>query len=303
MLAGYYKKQFLLPYINVGDIQITKLWGIDKMVFQKHIPKFPLGSYVDCIVYVEGNNKGIGFPKTAMSLAFNLNDSFKLFADNTFSSFTDFKKYWVAGLQIQPTYVESYGESKMVVIQFKTLGAYAFLNEPLRYFTNNYTNLDCVFKKDADEVWEQLQEAKTINEKFLVAESFLYRKLLTTRTPRSKLISSVDFLFKKTEHASIKEICKQNNISRKHLNNLFQEYLGISPKMLSSLNRFQSILHKVSNSKPGKLTSIAYELDFFDQAHFNNNFKRFTGLKPNDYIKNIELMPTLKIIPHFLPVA
>jgi hypothetical protein len=33
------------------------------------------------------------------------------------------------------------------------------------------------------------------------------------------------------------------------------------------------------------------------------NFKRFTELKPNDYIKNIEIKPTLKIAPHFLPVG
>lgn len=38
------------------------------MIFHKHIPKSPLDNYVDCIVYVEGNNKGVGFPKTAMSL-------------------------------------------------------------------------------------------------------------------------------------------------------------------------------------------------------------------------------------------
>jgi AraC-like DNA-binding protein len=274
-----------------------------RMIFHKHIPKYPLCDYVDCIVYVEGNNKGVGFSKTAMSIAFNLNDSFKLFADSKFSNFTDYKKYWVAGLQIQPTYVESFGESKMVVIQFKTLGAYAFLNQPLRYFTNNYTSLDCVFKKEADEIWEQLQEAKTITEKVLLTENFLYRKLLTTKIPSWKLISTIDLLFKSSEVISIKDICQQHNISRKHLNYLFQEYLCISPKMLSSLNRFQSILRTISKSKPDKLTTIAYELDFFDQAHFNNNFRRFTGLRPNDYVKNVELMPTLKIIPHFLPVA
>src|SRR5450432_618812 len=153
------------------------------MIFHKHIPKPPLDNYVDCIVYVEGNNKGVGFPKTAMSLVFNLNDSFKLFTDRQFTNFTDYKKYWVAGLQIQPTYVESYGESKMVVIQFKTLGAYAFLNQPLRYFTNYYTNLDCIFKNEADEIWEQLQEATTITEKFVLTENFLSRKLLTTKIP------------------------------------------------------------------------------------------------------------------------
>ena len=96
------------------------------MLFHKHIPKSPLDSYVESIMYVEGNNKGVGFPKTAMSLVFNLNDSFKLFTDRQFTHFIDYKKYWVAGLQTQPTYVESYGESKMIVIQFRTLGAYVF---------------------------------------------------------------------------------------------------------------------------------------------------------------------------------
>jgi AraC-like DNA-binding protein len=142
-----------------------------------------------------------------------------------------------------------------------------------------------------------------MHEKFLVTENFLYRKLSSAKIPNEKLISSIEVLFKKGGNNSIKEICQQHNISRKHLNFLFQEYLGISPKILSSLNRFQSILRKICTAKPDKLTDIAYELNYFDQAHFNNDFKRFTGIKPNEYIKNVELMPTLKIIPHFLPVA
>jgi AraC-like DNA-binding protein len=136
-----------------------------------------------------------------------------------------------------------------------------------------------------------------------MTENFLYRKLLTNKIPNGKLISSIDLLFKNRGNVSITEICQQHNISRKHLNFLFQEYLGISAKMLSSLNRFQLILRTISKSRPDKLTTIAYELDFFDQAHFNNNFKRFTGLKPMTYIKNVEIKPTLKIVPHFLPVG
>jgi AraC-like DNA-binding protein len=272
------------------------------MIFHKHIPTSPLGNYVDCIAYVEGNNKGVGFPKTAMSLVFNLNDSFKLFTDNRFTHFRDYKKYWVAGLQTQPTYVESYGESKMIVVQFRTLGAYVFLNQPLRHFTNEYISLDCIFKNEADKTWEQLKETKTTSEKFLIVENFLHRKLRSTKIPNVKLISSINLLFKNKENISIAAICKQHNISGKHLNFLFREYLGISPKMLSSLKRFQSILQTISKCRHDKLTTIAYELDFFDQAHFNNNFKKFTGLKPNDYIKNIEIKPSLKIVPHFLPV-
>ena len=272
------------------------------MIFHKHIPKFPLDNYVDCIVYVEGNNKGVGFPKTAMSLVFNLNDSFKLYSDAAFTDYIDYKKHWVAGLQTKPTYVESYGESKMLVIQFKTTGAYAFLHQPLHDFTDKYINLDCVFNKDADEVWEQLNEAQTINEKILIAENFLLRNLLSKKIPNEKLLNATDSLFKNNENLSVHEICRQHGISRKHLNFLLKEYLGVSPKMISSLNRLQNVLHKISRSKPENLTTLAYELDYFDQAHFNNNFKRFTGLQPGEYLKNVVIKPSLKIIPHFLPV-
>ena len=71
--------------------------------------------------------------------------------------------------------------------------------------------------------------------------------------------------------------------------------------MLSSLNRLQTSLKKISSSKPEKFTDLAYELEYFDQAHFNNDFKLFTNLKPTEYVKLVENNPTLKIIPHFIP--
>jgi AraC-like DNA-binding protein len=251
-------------------------------------------------VYIEGNNKGAGFPKTAMSLVFNMNDGFKLYTDRQFTRFSDYGKYWVAGLQTQPTYVESYGKSKMLVIQFKTLGAYAFLKQPLMNFTNQYIHLNDVFHREAEDTWEQLQEGATIHEKFQIAEKFLCRKLGAVKIPNGKLVASVDLLFGTKGSVSIKAICQQHRISGKHLNFLFREYLGISPKMLYSLNRFQYILKTISQAKPEKLSSIAYELDFFDQAHFNNNFKKFTGLNPNEYIKHAAADPALKMVPHFL---
>lgn len=271
------------------------------MIYQKHIPKFPLDNYIDSIIYIEGNNKGTGLPKTAMSLIFNLEDSFKLFTDKEFTKYIDYKKHWVAGLQTKPTNVEGYGTSKMLVVQFKTLGAFIFLNDPLHYYTDNYISLDNIFNKEANETWEQLQEAQSLNEKFLFVENFLYRKLLTNKLPNKKLISTIEILLDNRTNLSINEICKQFNISRKHLNNLSKEYAGVSPKMLSSLNRLQTTLKTISSSKSDKLTNVAYELEYFDQAHFNNDFKRFTNIKPTEYVKLVEQNPTMKIVPHFIP--
>jgi AraC-like DNA-binding protein len=271
------------------------------MIYQKHIPRFPLVNYIDSIIYIEGNNKGTGLPKTAMSLVFNLEDNFKLFTDKAFTKYIDYEKYWVAGLQTQPTNVESYGKSKMLVVQFKTLGAFVILNDPLHYYTDNYITLDNIFKKEADETWEQLQEAQSLNEKFLIVENFLYRKLLTNKLPNKKFISTIGILLDNRKIISINEICKKFNVSRKHLNNLSKDYVGVSPKMLSSLNRLQTTLKTISSLKSDRLIHVAYELDYFDQAHFNNDFKRFTNLKPTEYVNFVEQNPSMKIVPHFIP--
>ena len=61
------------------------------MIYEKHIPKFPLDNYIDSIIYIQGNNKGTGLPKTAMSLVLNLNNNFKLFADQNFTNILTLK--------------------------------------------------------------------------------------------------------------------------------------------------------------------------------------------------------------------
>ncbi|MGB4773410.1 MAG: helix-turn-helix domain-containing protein [Chitinophagaceae bacterium] len=273
------------------------------MLFHKHIPSSPLNNYIDFILYLEGNNQGAGLPKTAMSMVFNLNDSFKLYSDHHFSSYTDYKKYWIAGLQLKPSYVESYGTSKMIVIQFKTIGAYLFLQHPLDIFTDTYTPLDNVYSKEAEETWEQLQEAKTIKEKILQAEVFLYKKLLKDRLPHEKLLVAANYLLNTSEFSSVEAVCKKTGVSRKHLNHLFKAYVGVSTKTMKSLHRFQYLLAEISKNPDLNLTSLAYEMDYSDMAHFSNDFKKLTGIYPTAYIKLVKENPSLKIVPHFIPAS
>jgi AraC-like DNA-binding protein len=273
------------------------------LIYHKHIPSSPLNQYIDFILYLEGNNKGAGLPKTAMSLVFNLNDNFKLFLDDTFTKFTDYKKYWVAGLQLRPSYVESYGISKMIVIQFKTIGAFLFLQNPLSEFTDAYVQLDDIFSQDAEETWEQLQEAETIKEKILTAENFLYRKLLRNKMPHQKLLTAANYLLNNAESISVETVCRKAGVSRKHLNNLFKEYTGISTKTMQSLHRFQHLLVKISRNPDVNLTSLAYEMDYTDMSHFSHDFKKLTGIHPTAYIKLVKTTPSLKLVPHFIPVA
>jgi AraC-like DNA-binding protein len=44
------------------------------------------------------------------------------------------------------------------------------------------------------------------------------------------------------------------------------------------------------DENPQSLTRIAYESQYYDQAHFIKDFKEFTGINPKDFYKDDELV-------------
>ena len=65
----------------------------------------------------------------------------------------------------------------------------------------------------------------------------------------------------------------------------FKKQIGISPKQLGRVLRLQTALKMLLNDNKN-LTSIAYESEYFDQAHFIKDFKEFIGTTPKEFIGN-----------------
>ena len=76
---------------------------------------------------------------------------------------------------------------------------------------------------------------------------------------------------------------KKNNINRRQLARKFSSAIGLSPKQLAKTIRIQTTLKVLLNEEVTKLTDLAYENEYFDQAHFIKEFKEFTGLTPKEF--------------------
>ena len=59
--------------------------------------------------------------------------------------------------------------------------------------------------------------------------------------------------------------------------------IGLSPKQLSKVIRLQATLKILSTQNAENLTTIAYECNYYDQAHFIKDFKEFTGMSPKQF--------------------
>lgn len=64
----------------------------------------------------------------------------------------------------------------------------------------------------------------------------------------------------------------------------FKRSIGLPPKRFIRLVRFSNALQQLKISKRPSLTDIAYKCGYFDQSHFINDFKLFSGTTPRKYL-------------------
>ena len=69
--------------------------------------------------------------------------------------------------------------------------------------------------------------------------------------------------------------------SRRHLAARFRDEVGVSPKALARLLRFERALELLGTRT---LADIAYECGYYDQAHFNRDFRAFAGATPGELL-------------------
>jgi AraC-like DNA-binding protein len=78
-------------------------------------------------------------------------------------------------------------------------------------------------------------------------------------------------------------------VSSRHLTTLFQREVGRSPKMVSKLMRFEHATVRISASVrrcgQANLAAVAADAGYYDQAHLSNEFVRFTGVPPRQWLR------------------
>lgn len=76
-------------------------------------------------------------------------------------------------------------------------------------------------------------------------------------------------------------------LSRRSLQRLFHEYVGVGPKWVISRYRLQEAAERLAGPEPPEPLALALELGYFDQAHFIKEFKAIVGEPPAEYARSL----------------
>lgn len=82
----------------------------------------------------------------------------------------------------------------------------------------------------------------------------------------------------------IHELADDLHYSERHLSRIFQDSMGISPKTFARIVRFQTVLNSILRQPVLTLCDYMAELGYSDQAHFQREFKQYTGTTPKRFL-------------------
>lgn len=224
-------------------------------------------------------------PDGCIEMAFILGDDIKRYTSE--DTFILQPRAMVLGQTIEPFFIEPTGYVNTFAVRFYPYGFANFVTVPIRMLANRETPIEMLFeKKTAKKLEQEIIRATNTKQRIEIIERFLLKKLCERSTVDNIVRTTIDTLISTKGSTSISNILKEDPSKRRQLERKFVRQIGISPKQLSKVIRLQSALKMLLNEEGESLTNIAYESEYYDQAHFIRDFKEFTGISPKEFSGN-----------------
>lgn len=220
-------------------------------------------------------------PDGTMKLIFHYGDTYKHHSQN--GEIIILPKCFLIGQLTKPYVIEPVGVTGSFVVQFKPNGFLPFTTIPIKQMENTAVPVEKLFGDVGRNLGNQILNAYNTAERIQIVEAFLFKQLANKNTIDIVVKSTVETIFNANGQFSVKEFSKNKNIDRRQLARKFSATIGLSPKQLAKTIRIQSTLKVLLNEEITSLTDLAYENEYFDQAHFIKEFKEFTGLTPKEF--------------------
>ncbi|WP_294317607.1 helix-turn-helix transcriptional regulator [uncultured Chryseobacterium sp.] len=256
------------------------------MNYQTFEPDQDLTAFIKCYWTLESPKeetpeKQTIVPDGCMEMIFHYGDLYKQYLDNGNSIIQP--RCFVIGQLTRPLEIEPTGETGIFSVRFHPEGFLPFIAIPIKEMENTAVSLEKLFGKDAQEIEQQILNANSTSERIKLIEIFLLNRLTDAETIDRIVKSTVETIITANGQLSVDELSTLTQVDRRQLLRKFSSAIGLSPKQLSRTIRLQTALKMLLNDQFSNLADLAYENEYYDQAHFIKEFKEFTGSTPKEF--------------------
>jgi AraC-like DNA-binding protein len=195
----------------------------------------------------------------------------------------------------QPIVVAPTGRVDLVAVRFRPHGAAPFFG-PVAELTDRWAAVDQLGAPVLAQLGDRLAEESDPGRRIDLLEGTLIRLAGGLRRPDPRVAAAVRAIDLSGGRASIGELVGDLGIGRRQLERRFEADVGLSPKVLAGIVRFQRALRALRGGAPS-WAAVATASGYYDQSHFVRDFRRFAGRPPSVFLRHESAFTSLFLDP------
>ena len=256
------------------------------MVYQEYPIAEPLRPYVKVIWSMESDQCWAPpmriLPDSCVELVIHFNKPYK-------TTFSDKK------VEIQPQSfvvaqmknfieIEPHGKIGMISVRFSAQGAYHFFGMPMKEIANGIVDLKLIWNNLAKEIEERIVECNHTNQRNDVIQRYLLMQLRKNGKTDLTIDHCLNLIYSTQGQMPVEQLSSKIGMSNRQLVRKFNNSIGLAPKEFSRIIKFIGSLNYLKANRETNLGVAAQDCGYYDQAHFNRDFKEFAGLTPAQFL-------------------
>jgi AraC-like DNA-binding protein len=195
--------------------------------------------------------------------------------------------------------INAIGKMSLVIVVFQPYGIKQLFGIPAKEMRDKIIGIEEILGSQRRFFQELLFGQPDVKRRVDILNK-LFIELLTKNKKYNTIYlqAALEFIETHKGNLSIKQLEKYTGYTERHMERMFDDCIGLSPKKISNITRLHYFLKLLNrNSGNENLTSYSYEAGYADQSHLIKEFKKNTGLTPTEYLNT-----TKKLATNFLEI-
>jgi AraC-like DNA-binding protein len=192
---------------------------------------------------------------------------------------------WVHGIHRGRFTRELNGVGGVIGVKFRPGGFYPLLKKSVSTLRNRAVALEAILGASAHDLSRELSTPDLLDaDAVALAERFLVRHLPAHDQTVDRVAHMVAEIESDRTILTVEDAVARFSLTKRSLQRVFEQYVGIGPKWVINRFRMHEAIERLNQGEPVDWAAFALELGYFDQAHFNRDFKSLIGCTPRRYV-------------------
>src|SRR5580765_520666 len=177
------------------------------------------------------------------------------------------------------------GTGRVFGIKFRPGAFYPFVGTPVARFTGRVLDVVDVFGEAGTLLEANLLTEPDEQGRVDAADRFLRERVTEVDDTVALIARIVSRVIDDRDIRKVDDLVPLFGVSRRSLQRLFHQYVGITPKWMIQRYRLHDALEHMASRTEIDWAKLALDLGYCDQPHFIKDFRTVVGSTPGEYLR------------------